>query len=66
MTNVDAVKKIIGSDSITENEFDNVFEDLYNYFLNSGEMPYGVAKARTGDPMNWVFEQLDGMGLIKD
>ena len=33
-------------------------EELYNYFLESGEMPYGVAKARTGDPLTWMFDRV--------
>lgn len=41
-----------------------LFEDLYSYYLNSGEMPYGIAKARTGDPFDWVYDKairsLDG------
>lgn len=28
---------------------------IYEYYLNSGEMPYGVAKARTGDPYEWCL-----------
>ena len=36
------------------------FEDLlYDYYLNSGEMPYGVAKARTGDPSSWIGDQFE-------
>lgn len=35
------------------------FEELFEYYLNSGEMPYGVAKARTGDPDQWIADQLD-------
>jgi hypothetical protein len=39
------------------------FEKLYNYFLDSGEMPYGVAKARTGDPDYWILDQ---MGVVDE
>lgn len=31
---------------------DGLFDTLYEYFFD--EMPYGVAKARTGDPHNWI------------
>ena len=34
------------------------FEELYEYFLMSGEMPYGIAKARTGDPHQWIWDKL--------
>jgi hypothetical protein len=42
---------------LTDEDFDYFFE----YYLNSGEMPYGVAKARDGDPYEWVAER-----IIKD
>ena len=32
--------------------------ELYEEYVNSGVMPYGVAKARTGDPMNWILERI--------
>ena len=31
---------------------------LYRMYLDTGEMPYGTAKARTGDPDQWMFDQL--------
>lgn len=30
------------------------FDYFFDYYCNSGEMPYGVAKARTGDPYDWI------------
>ena len=38
---------------------DDLYHALYDYYNLHGEMPYGVAKARTGDPFNWVTQQLD-------
>jgi hypothetical protein len=35
------------------------FDQLYEHFLATGEMPYGVAKARDGDPMQWISDRLD-------
>lgn len=37
---------------------ENLYEALFDYYSQNGEMPYGVAKARTGDPYDWVAEQL--------
>jgi hypothetical protein len=34
------------------------YEKLYDYFCNNGEMPYLVAKARTGDPDAWILDYL--------
>ena len=35
------------------------FGKLYDYFCNGEEMPYGVAKARDGDPVEWILDYLD-------
>lgn len=42
-----------------EEEFDpndDLYLKIYEYFL--GSMPYGTAKARTGDPGVWISEHL--------
>ena len=36
--------------------FDKLFEHFAFY---TAEMPYGVAKARTGDPDTWILEKVD-------
>jgi hypothetical protein len=37
----------------------DLYDALYDYYLSSGEMPYGVAKAREGDPYEWIANQLE-------
>ena len=39
-------------------QYGTAMEALYEYYLCSGEMPYGIAKARTGDPAEWIYEQV--------
>ena len=34
------------------------YEKLINFFCDTGEMPYGVAKARTGEPDMWILKKL--------
>jgi hypothetical protein len=34
-------------------------QELFEYYLNNHEMPYGVAKARTGDPDQWICDRLE-------
>jgi len=34
------------------------FEYFFDHYCNSGEMPYGVAKARSGDPYNWIDDKI--------
>jgi hypothetical protein len=45
---------------------DDLYEALFDYYMDSGEMPYGVAKARTGDPYNWITDRLSAdMGMAE-
>ena len=37
---------------------DDLYHALYDYYSNNGDMPYGTMKARTGDPYEWVSDQL--------
>mgnify|MGYP001608546333 CR=1 FL=1 len=32
--------------------------DLYVYWTETGEMPYGIMKARIGDPDEWMAERM--------
>jgi hypothetical protein len=36
----------------------DLYEALFDYFSDRGEIPYGVAKGRTGDPVEWVSDKL--------
>lgn len=36
----------------------DLYDALFDYYSQHGAMPYGVAKARTGDPFNWVSDRL--------
>jgi len=40
-------------------DHDEFYDELYEHYVSSGEMPYGVAKARDGDPDQWIQEELD-------
>tara|TARA_E500000331_G_scaffold229024_1_gene219242 strand:- start:1228 stop:1452 length:225 start_codon:yes stop_codon:yes gene_type:complete len=47
-----------------EDEFygSEAYGKLYEYFaFETGEMPYGTAKARTGDPDWWILEYLQSL-----
>lgn len=37
------------------------FQAIFDHFSNSGEMPYGVAKARTGDPYSWIDDHISSV-----
>jgi hypothetical protein len=38
---------------------DDLYHALYDYYSDHGEMPYGVQKARDGDPYEWVHMRFD-------
>ena len=37
---------------------DDLYHALYDYYSDNGEMPYGIMKARTGDPDEWISDRL--------
>ena len=44
-----------GADLSTE-----LYDDLFEYYaFIKGEMPYGTAKARTGDPFEWITNRFE-------
>jgi hypothetical protein len=53
---------VAGEDLIT---FGKLYRELISYYMSNGEMPYGVAKARDGDPETWIMDRLDSMGLLE-
>ena len=40
-------------------EYGELYKELYAYFVSVGDMPYGIAKARTGDPVDWITDELN-------
>jgi len=70
MSEYDEVKKILDNNEVTDLDQieygSEVYEDLYDYYANSGEMPYGVMKARTGMPDEWIIDRVYDLGLIKE
>ena len=42
----------------------DAFDDLMDYFAD--EMPYGVMKARTGMPDEWIYDKLCDLGFDKE
>jgi hypothetical protein len=48
-------KKFLNGDMLDE----DLYNALYDYFVDNGEMPYGVAKAREGDPYQWVSDHFE-------
>lgn len=35
-----------------------VYDRLFEFYTSNGEMPYGTAKARDGDPHQWIYDQV--------
>ena len=51
-----AIKQAIEKRSFKE---ESIYLDFYWYFIESKEMPYGVAKARDEDPEDWKIDKLE-------
>jgi hypothetical protein len=49
------VKNFLAGDDMS----DDLYHALYDYYSDHGEMPYGIAKARDGDPYEWVHMRFD-------
>ena len=43
-----------------------VYDELFGYYMDSGEMPYGVMKARDGMPDEWIWNRVQELGLVKE
>jgi len=60
------VKKILIKNDVLHKDIDQLddpilMEDLYMHFQE--EMPYGIQKARTGDPDEYIYNKLEDLGL---
>ena len=68
MSEYDAVKKILdvnGISNLDDLEYGSqCFDELMDYFAD--EMPYGVQKARTGMPDEWIIDRLIDLGIDKE
>jgi len=61
------LKEIIAKHQIDVDLFVNgsdlseeLYDDLFEYYaFTVAEMPYGTAKARTGDPFKWITERFE-------
>lgn len=58
----ESLESILKHFKVTEDTLDDViegpcFEALFHFF--AGDMPYGTMKARTGDPYDWIFLELE-------
>ena len=64
----DQIRNILLSNGVTdmdEIEYGSqCYDELMDYFAD--EMPYGVMKARTGMPDEWVIDRLCDLGLDKE
>jgi hypothetical protein len=46
----------------------DLYDALFDYYMHTGDMPYGIQKAREGDPYEWVAQNLEshlrGGGIV--
>jgi hypothetical protein len=48
-------KRFVAGEDLDE----DLYDALYDYYCDQGEMPYGTMKARDGDPYEWVTQRFD-------
>jgi len=60
----EATKKLLQSEDLMDIYDDPLYQDLFDYF--SEEMPYGTQKARDGDPVQYMQDELDMMGMFEN
>lgn len=53
VTNI-AKQALANPEAVVEDNFDELFE----FYTRTNQMPYGTAKARTGDPYIWIQTRL--------
>ena len=66
LSEYETVKKILIKHDVLHKDIDQLddpilMEDLYMHFQE--EMPYGIQKARTGDPDEYIYNKLEDLGL---
>jgi len=69
-TEYDEVKRILDTHGITDVDDisygDECYDDLIKYYMDSGEMPYGVMKARTEMPDVWIADRIIELGILEE
>ena len=58
----EATKKLLQTQDLMDIYDTELYMDLFDYF--SEEMPYGTQKARDGDPVQYMQDELDMMGMF--
>ena len=56
--------KLRASEDIMDIYGGPLYQELFENFSSSGEMPYGTQKGRDGDPAQWMNDELDDMGVF--
>jgi hypothetical protein len=66
----DEIKQILIKHEVTDLDQieygSEVYDDLFDYYMSSGEMPYGVMKARDGMPDEWIIDRLIDLGFDRE
>jgi len=53
---INEAKVVFEKQHVLTVEYDEAYDILFGHYM--GEMPYGTAKATTGDPYVWIAEKL--------
>jgi hypothetical protein len=62
---INIAKQAAVNPEVVEDNFDALYEYYTSPDRKAAAMPYGTAKARAGDPYQWIEEQLSGLIVQK-
>jgi len=60
------VEGLKNNENFADELYDELYDELFEFYLDSNEIPYGVARCRTGDPRTWVYDKLEELGVFND
>ena len=59
------LEKLKASEDLMDVYDTPLYQELFSYYADSGEMPYDTMKARDGDPVQFIQDELDDMGVFE-
>ena len=60
------IEDLKNNENFADELYDELYDELFEFYLDSNEIPYGVARARTGDPRTWVYDKLEELGVLNN
>jgi len=73
MTEYQEIKQILTEHNVLDKSVDevvvlgtDVYQDIFSYYMNTGDMPYNVAKGHYGNSDEWIADKIYELKILKD